>query len=102
MAKVSKLQTEVRFRPWIGPSAGILRMAGKNDTNQYQYAIALKNYGEVPSHAVTALSLVSSSMPTREFFKNESVNKFNLGPATSKYGEKILDFYRRCHDKKGR
>jgi hypothetical protein len=80
LAKVSKLQTEVRFRPWIGPSGGILRMAGKNDTNKYQYAIALKNYGEVPSHAVTALSIVSSSTPTREFFKNESVNKFNLGP----------------------
>ena len=47
LAKVSKLQTEVRFRPWIGPSGGILRMAGKNDTTQYQYAIALKNYGEV-------------------------------------------------------
>ena len=35
LAKVSKLKTEVRFRPWIGPSDGILRMAGKNDTNQY-------------------------------------------------------------------
>ena len=23
LAKVSKLQTEVRFRPWIGPSGGI-------------------------------------------------------------------------------
>ena len=77
---MSKLQTEVRYRPWIGPSGGVLRMAGENYTNQYQYAIALKNYGEVPSHEVTALSLVSSSMPTREFFKNESVIKFNLGP----------------------
>ncbi len=80
LAKVSKLQTEVRFRPWIGPSGGILRIAGENDTNQYQYAITLKNFGEVPSPAVTALSAVSSSLPTREIFKDESVNKFNLGP----------------------
>jgi hypothetical protein len=55
-------------------------MAGKNDTNQHQYAITLKNFGEVPSPEVTALSAVSSSLPTREIFKNESVNKFNLGP----------------------
>lgn len=80
LAKVSKLQTEVRFRPWIGPSGGILRVGGKNDSNQYQYAITLKNFGEVPSPAVTALSVVTSSLPTREIFKNESVNKFNLGP----------------------
>jgi hypothetical protein len=45
LAKVSKLQTEVRFRPWIGPSSGILRMAEKSDTDQYRYAISLKNLG---------------------------------------------------------
>ena len=91
LAKVSKLQTEVRFRPWIGPSGGILRIAGKNDTTKYQYAIALKNYGGT-SHAVTALSIVSFSMPTREFFKNESVNIFNLGPLLPKTEKKYWIF----------
>ena len=101
LAKVSKLQTEVRFRPWIGPSGGILRMAGKNDTNQYQYAIALKNYGGT-SHAVTALSIVSFSMPTREFFKNESVNIFNLGPLLPKTEKKYWIFIDADMIKKGR
>ena len=102
LAKVSKLQTEVRFRPWIGPSGGILRIAGKNDTTNYQYAIALKNYGEVPSHAVTALSIVSFSMPTREFFKNESVNIFNLGPLLTKTEKKYWIFIDADMIKKGR
>jgi hypothetical protein len=80
LAKVSKLQTEVRFRPWIGPSSGILRMAEKSDTDQYRYAISLKNFGEVPSSAVTALSAIFSSLPTREIFKKKPVSEFNLGP----------------------
>jgi hypothetical protein len=70
LAKVSKLQTEVRFRPWIGPSSGILRMAKK--------AILIST--DIPSSAVTALSAIFSSLPTREIFKKEPVSEFNLGP----------------------
>ena len=46
---------------------------------------------EVLSHAVTALSIVSFSIPTRQFFKNESVNIFNLGPLLPN-GEKYWIF----------
>lgn len=80
LAKVSRLQTEVRFRPWIGPSGNIAIIGQDSERNQYQYAIPLKNFGEVPSSAVIARSSISVSLPTREIFKNGSMSKFNLGP----------------------
>jgi hypothetical protein len=39
--------------------------------------LPLKNFGEVPSPAVTALSVVTSSLPTREINKNEFYNDHN-------------------------
>ena len=35
LAKVSKLQTEVRFRPWVGPNGGIELL--REDDNKKQY-----------------------------------------------------------------
>jgi hypothetical protein len=80
LAKVSKLQTEVRFRPWIGPSSTISKINDDGLDNKQKYAIALKNFGEVPSSTVVAMSSVSVTLPTREIFSNGSVIKFNLGP----------------------
>jgi len=80
LAKVSKLQTEVRFRPWIGPSSTISKIGDAGYNNRHQYSITLKNFGEVPSSTVIAMSSVSVSLPNREIFRNGSVNKFNLGP----------------------
>lgn len=80
LAKVSKLQTEVRFRPWIGPSGTISKVGDDGNSNRHQYAITLKNFGEVPSSTVIAMSSISVSLPTREIFKKSSVLKFNLGP----------------------
>jgi len=80
LAKVSKLQTEVRFRPWIGPSSSILRISDEGRDNKNQFAITLKNFGEVPSSNVIAMSSVATTLPTREIFRNGSVIKFNLGP----------------------
>lgn len=50
LAKVSKLQTEVRFRPWVGPSGGFELL--REDNDKKQYAIAMKNFGEVPASNV--------------------------------------------------
>ena len=35
LAKVSKLQTQVRFRPWVGPSGGFEFLRDDNDKKQY-------------------------------------------------------------------
>ncbi len=82
LAKVSKLQTEVRFRPWVGPSSNFTKIGHDTEAKQHQYAITLKNFGEVPSSSVLAMSIISPSLPKREILKAETnkVTKFDLGP----------------------
>ena len=80
LAKVSKLQTEVRFRPWIGPSGNIQPVRDDSEDKKKQYAISIKNFGEIPSTAVTAMSVCSEALPKRDLLKSPNVDKFNLGP----------------------
>ena len=80
LAKVSKLQTQVRFRPWIGPSGNIQHVRDDSENKKKQYAISIKNFGEVPSTAVTAISVCSESLPKRESLKSPDAESFNLGP----------------------
>jgi hypothetical protein len=80
VAKVSKLQTEQRFRPWVGPTSGIDHV--RTDAGKHQFAIAVKNFGEIPATNVTAESLVQSTLPSRNIMqdRNVSIEKFILGP----------------------
>jgi hypothetical protein len=84
LAKVSKLQTEVRFRPWVGPSSGYELIMEDNDKKQY--SIALKNFGEIPATSVAVTCLITDLMPDKLSFlnsnkdNNESKNQFQLGP----------------------
>src|SRR6476620_12757402 len=80
LAKVSKLQTEIRFRPWISPSGNIQPVRDDREDKKKQYAISIKNFGEIPSTAVTAMSVCSETLPKRDFLKSPNVDKFNLGP----------------------
>ena len=84
LAKVSKLQTEVRFRPWVGPNGGFELLS--EDGDKKQYSITLKNFGEVPASNVIVTSTITDSMPDKLSFlnkyndKNDSKNQFQLGP----------------------
>ena len=91
LAKVSKLQTEVRFRPWVGPHGGIEFM--RSDNSNKQYFIKIKNFGEIPASYVTAFSIVADSVPKKDFLstlkknnvfdsnnKEKNVDKFSIGP----------------------
>src|SRR6476660_6963068 len=80
LAKVSKLQTEVRFRPWVGPSGNIQHIGDDTESNKKQFAITIKNFGEVPSTGVTAMSICSDTLPERDLLKSPKIDKFNLGP----------------------
>ena len=79
LAKVSKLQAEVRFRPWVGPHGGIEFMRSENDNKQY--FIKIKNFGEIPASNVTAFSIVADSIPKKDFVstftKNNSLDRKN-------------------------
>lgn len=63
LAKVSKLQTEVRFRPWVGPSGGFEFL--RDDSDKKQYSIAMKNFGEVPASNVIVTSTLSETKPDK-------------------------------------
>ena len=81
LAKVSKLQTEVRFRPWVGPSGGFEFL--REDDNKKQYSIAMKNFGEVPASNVIVTCTISETKPDKstsmENF-NADKNQFQIGP----------------------
>jgi hypothetical protein len=81
LAKVSKLQTEVRFRPWVGPSGGFELLREADDRKQY--SIAMKNFGEVPASDVIVTCTISDTKPDKSNAMNDSKsdnNRFHIGP----------------------
>ena len=82
LAKVSKLQTEVRFRPWVGPSGGFEFL--RDDNGKKQYSIAMKNFGEVPATDVIVTSTISDTKPDKSFVlngsKQDGISEFHIGP----------------------
>lgn len=81
LAKVSKLQTEVRFRPWVGPSGGFEFL--RDDNDKKQYSIAMKNFGEVPATNVIVTSSVSNTKPNKSTLQNsksDGISEFHIGP----------------------
>jgi len=80
LAKVSKLQTEVRFRPWVGPSGGFELL--RDDDGKKQYSIAMKNFGEVPATNVVVSCIVSDTKPDKSdsMAQSNGNNPFHLGP----------------------
>ena len=82
LAKVSKLQTQVRFRPWVGPSGGFEFL--RDDNDKKQYLIAMKNFGEVPASNVIVTGTISESKPDKssalEGSKQNGASEFHIGP----------------------
>ena len=83
VAKVSRLQVKQRFRPWIGPTTGIefLREA----EGKHQFAVAIKNFGEIPATKVVAMSTATHELPSKDLLNggNGDANKLEryvLGP----------------------
>lgn len=76
--KMSKIETEYRLRPWIGPSSSIQRM--DNSINgDIQFSISIKNFGDLPASGVKAKSIIDTKPLTRESLKQQ-LSEFNLGP----------------------
>jgi hypothetical protein len=76
--KLSKIQTEFRFRPWIGPINKIELL--EEIEGKAKFDVTLKNYGELPSTYLSASFNISSEMISKENFESELGHKFNLGP----------------------
>jgi hypothetical protein len=83
VAKASRLQIKQRFRPWIGPTTGIEFLRESDGKNQF--AVVIKNFGEIPATNVTASSTYRNELPDRSFANADSKNdakldSFVLGP----------------------
>ncbi len=75
---LSRVQTEYRFRPWIGPLNAIKALPPKGNTSQYDCTI--KNYGEIPAQYVKAYCKIDTKLMDRDIFKSNPGEAFNLGP----------------------
>ena len=76
--KMSKIETEYRLRPWIGPTSGIKKMDASIN-GHVQFSISIKNFGDLPASYVKAKSIASTTPLTKESLK-ELLTEFNLGP----------------------
>ncbi|HSA98340.1 MAG TPA: hypothetical protein VLF17_04605 [Candidatus Nitrosotenuis sp.] len=76
--KFTEIQTNYKFRPWIGPSNSIKEIDG-NEKNA-RFEVMLKNYGDLPATSVTVLSLTSESQITRDQLESKDASQFNIGP----------------------
>lgn len=79
VTEMSSIETQYRLRPWIGPTGAIKKME-KSISDDCQFDIAIKNYGELPASSVTAKFVRSNKPLTRESFQSDDVNSFDLGP----------------------
>ncbi len=77
--QLSRVQTEYRFRPWVGPSNSIKEL--KDSINgKHQFEIGIKNFGEIPAEYVMAHFKQDNKLMTKADIKSENVESFNLGP----------------------
>jgi len=77
--KLATLEAEYRLRPWIGPTGPIKKME-KSISDDCQFDIAIKNYGEIAATSVTAKFVKSTEPLSRESLQSNDVTSFDLGP----------------------
>jgi len=77
-ADLSRLQSEYRFRPWIGPSNSIKYLKTQDGT--YQFDIGIKNFGEIPASNVVAMYSMKNELIDKNNAMTNPEQKFDLGP----------------------
>ena len=75
---LSRVQTEYRFRPWVGPLNSIKALPPNGNSNKFECTI--KNYGEIPAQHVKAYCKIDTKLMDRDIFKSNPGEPFNLGP----------------------
>lgn len=76
---VSRIQTEYRFRPWIG-HVGAIQQMSDSINGECQFSITVRNFGELPASGVTAKFGLFSELPKREDHNSSNITSFDLGP----------------------
>ena len=81
--RFTEIQTNYKFRPWIGPANTIREIEG--DGNNTRFEILLKNFGDLPAASVTVIAVASENKISREQITCdnpvlENIHVFNIGP----------------------
>lgn len=76
--KLSRVQTEFRFRPWIGPIDSIKNIGEAEGKTQFD--VTVKNYGEIPAEYLKASFKMDTQIMGKEALNSEKIDKFDLGP----------------------
>lgn len=76
--RAAEIQTEYKFRPWIGHTGVIKEIS--SDSNKKQFEIMIKNYGDLPATEVIVSSLVKDHKITKDEIKTHAINHISLGP----------------------
>ncbi len=79
VTKMTSIQTEYRLRPWIAPTGPIQKME-KSISDDCQFEVTIKNFGELAASAVTAKFVKSTEPLTRESLQSNNVTSYDLGP----------------------
>ena len=79
VTKMTSIETEYRLRPWIGPTGPITKME-KSISDDCQFDIPIKNFGELAASGVTAKFVKSTEPLTRELLQSNSGSSYDLGP----------------------
>jgi len=75
--RANEIQTEYKFRPWIGPTGTIKET--NLDENNKRFEIMVKNFGDLPAIDVTVSSTVKLDKVTRDELKSQT-KSISLGP----------------------
>jgi len=94
--KLSQIQTEFRFRPWIGPSARIEQII-PSINEKIQFEISLRNFGEIPAENVTAKFTFDTKTLERSDVINNPKNSFKLGPMLPNMEKRYWFFFEPDH-----
>ncbi len=76
--KATEIQTEFKFRPWVGPT-GLIREIGQ-ESGKKRFEITIKNFGDLPANEVLVSSIVKNQKITKEELQSQKTTRISLGP----------------------
>jgi len=79
VTKMTSIETEYRLRPWIAP-VGPIKIMEKSINNDYQFDIAIKNFGQLAASSVIAKFIKNTEPITRELLQSNVADSYDLGP----------------------
>lgn len=74
--RAAEIQTEYKFRPWIGPT-GAIRKIDSNE-RKTRLEVTIKNFGDLPATNVSVYCMTKATPVSREEIRTS--NKIDLGP----------------------